>query len=85
MGQIDNYDLGVTVGRIENKVDTVITSLGTFKRDIDNEIALHDSHIQKLLNEQAERKGANHVWLAVYSFVAIGFWKLIEHAPSLFK
>ncbi len=85
MAQLDELELGKTLGRVEQKVDSVISSLSAFKKDVDAEIAAHDTHIQSLLTAQSEKKGADHVMLAVYSFLMIGFWKIIEHIPSMLK
>ena len=85
MGQLDELELGKSIGRIEQKVDSLIVRFDFHQNDTRRDIDLHDKHIQTLLADQSERKGANHVWYLVYSFCAIGFWKLVEHVPSIIK
>jgi len=85
MGQLDELELGKTLGRVEQKVDSVIVSLAAYKDDIDKEIRAHDMHIQGLLNEASERKGKAIAYGSISGFAAFLLAKAIEHGGSVLK
>ena len=85
MGQIDTYDLGVTVGRIEQKVDSLILIHGDFKKDIAQEISAHDVHIQSLLPARAESRGKAIAYGSISGFAVLAIGKIIDHFPAIVK
>jgi hypothetical protein len=83
MGQLD--EVSHSIGRIEGKLDSLMNELVSSKKTIADKIETHDNHLTAIQRELSEKRGANHVMLAVYSFCMIGFWKILEHLPSLLK
>lgn len=85
MAQIDELELGKTLGRVEQKVDSVIVSLAAYKGDIDKEIAAHDLHIQGLLAEKNERRGQAIAYGSLSGIATFILAKIIEHGSHVLK
>ena len=83
--QIDELELGKTLGRVEQKVDSVIVTLSAYKSDIDKEIAAHDTHIQGLLADASERRGRAIAYGSLSGFAAFLLSKAIEHGSAVLK
>ena len=74
MGQLDELELGKSIGRIESKVDSIRSQLDS-----------HDMHLDNIKNELAEKRGAAMVWGSVSGFGVVLVSKLIEHLPGLIR
>lgn len=85
MGQLDELELGKTLGRVEQKVDSLIISFADYRTKVDVDIATAEKHIENLLAEQNERRGKAIAYGSLSGFAAFVISKIIEHAPSLFK
>lgn len=85
MSQLDELELGKTLGRVEQKVDSVIVSLAAYKADFDKEIAQHDEHIQGLLADASERRGKAIAYGSISGFAAFLLSKLVEHGSTVIK
>ena len=83
MGQLD--EVSHSIGRVEGKLDSLINEMIASKKTITDKIEAHDGHLSVIQRELAEKRGANHILLAIYSFCMIGFWKVLEHLPSILK
>ena len=83
MGQLD--EVSHSIGRIEGKLDSLITEMVESKKTITDRIESHDRHLELIKNELAEKRGASIVWGSVAGFAVLFVSKILEHIPQVLK
>ena len=85
MAELDHLELGKTLGRVEQKVDSLIISFSDYQTKVDKDILAHDKHIETLLADKHESRGKVIAYGSLSGFGVYVAGKAIEHFPAIVK